>query len=833
MSSYQGSAVDWPTAKNNGIVFAWAKATEGLTVNDADFSINMANAKSAGVLIGAYHFAHPELHAPSDEVTHFWGIAGNYIANGGSYLQPMLDYEVFTGMVGATSDTDWANQWFTGISNNAAAKGVTVKPLIYVSACNACNYDSGAAGWIPWIASYNGQSAQTGTPWNTCTSCEKWGSGTWTLWQYTDSAPLANAAQNADGDVFNGTMAQLLASKLIIGGGSIITSQPSSRYADRGSSITMRVVLANPTGATYQWKFNGTAISGQTKSTLTLSNIQSTNAGSYTVVIGGTPGTATSSNAVLTVFQPYTTVFADNFDVNSSANWMINMSSSDNRATFGWDYSAIGIPSAPNSTGGTTKGLRMDANISAGAVAALSVSPKNQAFGGPSSVYRLHFDMWMNVIGPLLGPATGGGTGSTEALTCGVGTAGNRVEWNGTGSTADGVYFFVDGDGDVADASTTFGDFGVYTGAAFQGTASGVYAAGNQSTADQTSDSYYQNVFPGGQSAPTYQQTTYPSQQTGTLAAGTVGLGWHDVIVEKTNTLVNWYIDGLRIASVSSSLGASNVFVGYWDPFASVAGSTNLSFGLVDNLRVEVPAVAPVLTRQPSSQTVAQTSNITFSATATGVPLPSYQWRFNGIAISNATDFSYTVVNAQTTNAGSYSVIVTNVAGTATSTNAVLKVIVPPALTSQPSSQTINVGANTTLLLTCTGTQPLQFIWSKDGNVLPTATDDRIIINNAQLSDAGFYIGTVTNSAGAASTSNTVVTVVQMQTSSSGFTSDGLFQLTISGAPGPGYTIDGSTNLIDWFNIALLTNVDGTIQFTDANSTNYPQLFYRVSAPSN
>src|SRR5437879_1186981 len=61
VSSYQGGSVNWVSAKNSGIAFAWAKATEGLTVNDGDFTVNEANAKSAGVLIGAYHFAHPEL----------------------------------------------------------------------------------------------------------------------------------------------------------------------------------------------------------------------------------------------------------------------------------------------------------------------------------------------------------------------------------------------------------------------------------------------------------------------------------------------------------------------------------------------------------------------------------------------------------------------------------------------------------------------------------------------------------------------------------------------------------------------------------------------------
>src|SRR5437899_10061338 len=65
VSSYQGGSVNWASAKAGGVSFAWAKATEGLTVNDADFTINAANAKAAGVLIGAYHFSHPELHVGS------------------------------------------------------------------------------------------------------------------------------------------------------------------------------------------------------------------------------------------------------------------------------------------------------------------------------------------------------------------------------------------------------------------------------------------------------------------------------------------------------------------------------------------------------------------------------------------------------------------------------------------------------------------------------------------------------------------------------------------------------------------------------------------------
>src|ERR1041385_6811094 len=131
-SSYQSLNLDWTYLKNNGITFAWAKATEGLTVNDANFTTYEANAKAAGVLIGPYHFAHPELHAPDVEAAHFWSIAQNYIKGGGSYIMPMLDMEGFTGVTGATSYSDWASQWWSIIVSNAAAAGVTIKPVVYV-----------------------------------------------------------------------------------------------------------------------------------------------------------------------------------------------------------------------------------------------------------------------------------------------------------------------------------------------------------------------------------------------------------------------------------------------------------------------------------------------------------------------------------------------------------------------------------------------------------------------------------------------------------------------------------------------------------------------------
>src|SRR5690348_7878895 len=75
VSSFQGTPT-WSSVRSSGIVYAWAKATEGTTVTDATFVNNENNGKAAGVLMGAYDFAHPNLNTPAAEAGHFWSVAG-------------------------------------------------------------------------------------------------------------------------------------------------------------------------------------------------------------------------------------------------------------------------------------------------------------------------------------------------------------------------------------------------------------------------------------------------------------------------------------------------------------------------------------------------------------------------------------------------------------------------------------------------------------------------------------------------------------------------------------------------------------------------------------
>ena len=361
-----------------------------------------------------------------------------------------------------------------------------------------------------------------------------------------------------------------------------IISNPSSRWVDTGGKASLRVEAGGAAPLHYQWWFQSKPVSNAVTNAYVLSNIQSSGAGGYRVVVTNAFGSVTSSVSVLTVNPPYTRVFVDRFDVNSAANWTINQSSADTRATFLFNYAAVGIPSSPHSSGGTTLGVKFEANRTQGVPAAICMSPAGKSFTGD---YRLHFDMWINANGPF--PL--GGNGSTEHFTAGIGTSGNHAQWNS--GAADGVWFAIDGEGQASATAATLPDVRAYVGASLESASSGAYAAGTASNARDNGHPYYANMFPGGQTPPSLQESVY-SQQTGGLDVGTLGFGWHDVIISRTGNLVQWFIDGLKMASINSSASANNVFVGYWDSFASLSDNSAMSFGLVDNVRVEVPAQA-------------------------------------------------------------------------------------------------------------------------------------------------------------------------------------------------------------------------------------------------
>lgn len=81
----------------------------------------------------------------------------------------------------------------------------------------------------------------------------------------------------------------------------------------------------------------------------------------------------------------------------------------------------------------------------------------------------------------------------------------------------------------------------------------------------------------------------------------------------------------------------------------------------------------PVITTQPSSVSVGSGSVASFTVVATGTSL-SYQWYKDGAAISGATSATYSISAATSSNAGAYTVVVTNTAGSVTSSSATLTI---------------------------------------------------------------------------------------------------------------------------------------------------------------
>jgi hypothetical protein len=189
-------------------------------------------------------------------------------------------------------------------------------------------------------------------------------------------------------------------------------------------------------------------------------------------------------------------------------------------------------------------------------------------------------------------------------------------------------------------------------------------------------------------------------------------------------------------------------------------------------------SAAPSILTQPVSQTIVVGSNATFSVLAIGAPPLNYQWQFNNANITGATSCSYTVANAQTTNFGVYSVIVTNSAGSITSIGATLTNL--PFILTQPSNQVVTLGGSTGFSVTATGTG-LTYQWQFNGGNIAGATNSSYAIPSAQMTNVGTYSVAVTNSAGNATNLSMALTIVPS------------FVAVESGGTNAAYSYDGIT----------------------------------------
>ncbi len=159
---------------------------------------------------------------------------------------------------------------------------------------------------------------------------------------------------------------------------------------------------------------------------------------------------------------------------------------------------------------------------------------------------------------------------------------------------------------------------------------------------------------------------------------------------------------------------------------------------------VETSIGWPGVDSQPASLTNNFGTTAAFTVYAVGSGPLSYQWRKDGGTladggnVSGASTASLTLSNVFGGDAGGYSVVISNPAGSVTSALATLTVI-DPVINAQPASQTRNAGDSVTLSVAAAGTPPLSYQWRKDGVAQAGATQSSRMLTNFQGSEAGGY----------------------------------------------------------------------------------------------
>ncbi|KAI0057910.1 N,O-diacetylmuramidase [Artomyces pyxidatus] len=185
VSHFQGS-VDWSTVAANGVSFTYIKATEGTTFEDPEFSANYDGAADAGLIRGAYHFAHPDESSGATQANYFLKHGGGWSSDGIT-LPGTLDIE---------ANPSGAECY--GLSASAMVSWIKDFSNTYESATGvwwtSCTGNSATFGSNPlWVARYASSIGTLPASWSFTT-----------FWQYADSG-----SNPGDQDMFNGSLSGL------------------------------------------------------------------------------------------------------------------------------------------------------------------------------------------------------------------------------------------------------------------------------------------------------------------------------------------------------------------------------------------------------------------------------------------------------------------------------------------------------------------------------------------------------------------------------------------------------------------------------------------------
>jgi hypothetical protein len=388
-----------------------------------------------------------------------------------------------------------------------------------------------------------------------------------------------------------------------------IIEHPASRSVSRGATVVFQV-FANGASPSFQWRFNDVDIGGGTNATLTLTGVQTNQAGNYSVALSNSFGFAISSNAVLTVYPTCVLPLPG----------LVSWWTGDGNALDGFNVNDGilhgGLEFTPGLVGQAFNFDGVNDYVSLTASSSLNVGTSNgftfECWVKPNSVESPQFIAEWNGGGGAIGVHfmhSYAGSGALYANLVDV-SGNNHIIASAPGLLSTGVFHHV-----AVTYDKTSGTANLFC--------DGMPVA---------------SVSMGG-FAP---QTGYPLY-LGTRFSGS-GTGSYLIGLLDEASLYNRALSAAEILSIFN------------------AGSTGKY------------CLAPEVLTQPSDWTVKPGSLVTFLVAARGTLPLSYQWRRNNLDLDGATNTSMIVSNAQPANAGNYSVRITNTFGSVISSNATLKV---------------------------------------------------------------------------------------------------------------------------------------------------------------
>jgi hypothetical protein len=524
-----------------------------------------------------------------------------------------------------------------------------------------------------------------------------------------------------------------------------ILTQPQNQTVAIGSNATFSVSAGGATPFVYQWQFSGTNLASGTDSSLTVTNAQLTAAGNYSVLVSGPGGAVTSSVAVLTVLTPPSIAAQPASQTTPIGATAAFVSSASGSAPLGyrWQFNGISLTNGGRISGALTTNL-------------VITNAQFADAGNYTMVATNPVGLATSAVAVLTVPSPPTITGQPTNLTAVAGSNANFTV--SVAGTPPFVYQWRLGGADLPAGTSS-----VLSLTNIQPADAGNYAVVvSNSLGVVTSAVAVLTVLvpPSFVSQPA--SLTNVAGTTAVLfagASGTTPLGYR------------WQFNGTNLVNGGRISGATTTNLTVTNVQASDAG--NYTLVASNTAAIATSAVAtltvlfpPSIVGQPTNQSIVMGSNALLLVNAAGSAPLSYQWRLGGNDLPGASASFLSLANVQPTNAGSYSVVVTNSVGSVTSALASVTVLVPPLITLQPTNQTDVTGATGSFSSVVLGDLPLVYRWwfngtaLSDGGRVSGAGSNSLTIANAQTNDGGNYYLVVSNSVAVATSVVATLTVV-------------------------------------------------------------------------